>query len=62
MAKGFILSLNKDHQDTKLFWENRNPTELVLVSLVLPLNPVSVNVSVHIHFLTMLPDVIPDVV
>lgn len=51
MAKGFILSLNRDQQDTKLFWQNRNPTELVLVSLVLSLIPVSINVSARIYFL-----------
>lgn len=50
-AKGLILSLNRDHQDTKMFWQNRNPTELVLVSFVLSLNPVSVKVSAPIHFL-----------
>lgn len=52
MAKGSTLSLNRDHQDTRLFWQNRSPPELVLVSLVLSLNPVSVNVSASIHFLS----------
>lgn len=52
MAKGSTLSLNRDHQDTRLFWQNRSPPELVLVSLVLSLNPVSVNVSASTHFLS----------